>query len=116
MPTQRRPRRGLIIGLIVVVVLAVVGIGAFVGISLLTKGGTQFDVGQCVQPQGADGAVVVDCSTPGAYKVVASVNNQNDCTDATQPWLEVPNATGGKSYRCLEPASPTAVQPSASHT
>jgi hypothetical protein len=105
----------LIIGLIIVVVLGVVGIGAFVGISLLTKGGTQYDVGQCVQPQGG-GAAVVDCSTPGAYKVVASVNSQNDCTDATQPWLEVPDATGGKSYRCLEPANPTAAQPTASHT
>jgi hypothetical protein len=113
MPTQRRPRRGLIIGLIVVVVLAVAGIGAFIGISALSNG-TKFEKGQCVQRQG-DSAVVVDCSTPGAYRVVAVVNSQNDCTDASQPWLEIPNATGG-SYRCLEPANPTAVQPTASHT
>jgi hypothetical protein len=114
LPQQRKPRRGLIVALIVIVVLAVSGVGAFIAISLKTKGGTQYEVGQCVLPQGGD-AVVVDCSTAGAYRVVSSVSSQDQCTDASQPYLQVPNATGGSSYRCLASANPAAgAQPTAS--
>ena len=61
---QRKPRRGLIIALIVTAVLVVVAVGGYVGISL-KRGDTDYSVGKCVQQSGTK-ATVVDCSVEGS--------------------------------------------------
>jgi hypothetical protein len=48
--------------------------------------------------------VVVECSEEGAYRIVSSVGSETECDDASQPWLEVREATGARSFRCLAPA------------
>jgi hypothetical protein len=102
-PPGRRPLVGIIIVIGIVLVLAVVGAGAYIGLSL-KKSGPEYAVDSCVQRQG-DTAVVVDCSTEGAFKIVSSVGSQTECQDARQPWLEVTESNGSKSYRCLVPAN-----------
>jgi hypothetical protein len=92
----------LIITLATIAVLAVVAVGAYVGLSL-KKSGTDFSVGKCVKPDGSN-AVVVECSEEGAYRIVSSVSSETACEDASQPWLEVREPTGGRSFRCLAPA------------
>jgi hypothetical protein len=88
----------------IVAALVVIGVGAYVGLSW-QKNGPDYAVDKCVQRQG-DSATIVDCSVQGAYKIVSVVDNQTKCADARQPWLEVTEANGSKSYRCLVPASP----------
>jgi hypothetical protein len=101
---ERKPRRGLIIALIVTAVVVVVAVGAYVGWSM--KNGTSaFTIGACVQQQGTD-AAVVDCSTSGAYEIKSIVDVENGCPDANQPSLVLTDANGGhKQYACLAPAA-----------
>jgi hypothetical protein len=99
----RRPRVGLIIALVVTAVLVVAGVSAYVGISM-KKGDTDFSVGKCVQQDGGT-ATVVDCSTPGAYQIVSTVDSESACEDVHQPWLVVTDPAGTTSYRCLAPAA-----------
>ena len=100
---QRRPRRGLIIALIVTAILVVVAVGAYVGISL-KRGATDYSVGKCVQQSGTQ-PTVVDCSVEGAYRIVSTVNSENECPDPKQPWLAVNEPAGSTTYRCLAPAA-----------
>jgi hypothetical protein len=95
-------------------VIVVVGVGAFIGLKYLSAGtGNDFAVNKCVQQQG-DSAILVDCGTPGAYRIDSIVNSQTECEDARQPWLEVTETTGAKTYRCLVPVNTTPTeQPSA---
>ena len=100
---QRKPRRGLIIALIVTAILVVVAVGGYVGISL-KRGDTDYSVGKCVQQNGSK-ATVVDCSVNGAYRIVSTVDNEDGCTDAKQPSLAVTDPSGSTTYRCLAPAA-----------
>jgi hypothetical protein len=93
----------LIITLAVIAVLVVVGVGSYVGLALV-RSNTDYSVGSCVKPQGGDVAVV-ECSEADAFEIVASVSSVTECQDASQPWLEVREITGGTSYRCLAPAA-----------
>jgi len=69
------------------------------------KGGPEYTVDKCVQREG-DSAALADCSVEGAYRIVSVVDSQTQCEDARQPWLEVTEANGSKSYRCLVPVTP----------
>ena len=100
-----KPRRGLIFVIAALAIVAVVGVGAFVGLKLKSSSGPSFAVDTCVLQQG-DSAVATDCSTPGAFVITSEVRNSTLCQDARQPWLEVEEADGTKSYRCLAPAAP----------
>jgi hypothetical protein len=57
-----------------------------------------------VKAQGSE-VVVVECSEPEAFEIMASVDSVTECQDANQPYLEVREATGGTSFRCLAPAN-----------
>jgi hypothetical protein len=100
---QRKPRRGLIVALIVTAILVVVAVGGYVGISL-KRGDTDYSVGKCVQQNGSK-ATVVDCSVDGAYRIVSTVDTEDGCTDAKQPSLAVTDPAGSTTYRCLVPAT-----------
>jgi hypothetical protein len=91
------------VAVVIVAVLAVAGVSAYVGISM-QKGDTDFSVGKCVQQDGSS-ATVVDCSTPGAYRIDSTVDSEAGCQDVHQPWLVVTDANGATSYRCLVPAA-----------
>jgi hypothetical protein len=91
--------------LAIVAVLVVAGVGAYVGLS--TKKGPSYDVGLCVVQRGTE-AELVGCNTDGAYQIVSTVSSQNECADAEQPWLEITESTGAKTFRCLAPANPPA--------
>jgi hypothetical protein len=86
-----------------VAVLAVVGVGSYIGLAL-DRSGAEYPVGACVKKEGSTG-VIVDCSDPDAYRIVSAVDSQTECQDVTQPWLEVREPTGGRSARCLVPAA-----------
>jgi hypothetical protein len=103
-PSGRKPRRGLIIVLITVAVLAVAGAGAYIGLSL-KKSDPDYAVDRCVVQQGTN-ATLVDCSVDGAYRIISVVDSDTECQDARQPWLEVTESTGAKTYRCLAPVNP----------
>jgi hypothetical protein len=94
---------GLIVAVAIVAVLAVVSVSWFV-VSSMKKGDTDFSVGKCVQQDGGS-AVVVDCSTEGAFRIASTVDSEAACEDVHQPWLVVTDANGATSYRCLVPAA-----------
>jgi hypothetical protein len=99
----RRPKRGLIIALIAVVLLVVVGIGGFVGYKL-TNRSTDFAVGTCVLKDD-NSAKVVDCTTGGAYKITSLEDAVSKCPDIFQPSLALPSAPAEHRYACLAPAA-----------
>jgi hypothetical protein len=101
-PEERKSRKGLIIALIVVAIVLVVAIGGYVGWSLTTRG-SEFVEGACVKQSGND-AVVVDCSTTGAYRITKIADNEADCTDANQPTVVLTGPIGNRRYACLAPA------------
>jgi hypothetical protein len=101
---ERKPKRGLIIALIVTAVLVVVGVGAYVGWSMKNSS-SEFVEGACVQQRGGD-AAIVDCSVSGAYKIDSIVDTEGGCPDAGQPSLVLtPRGGGATRYGCLVPAS-----------
>jgi hypothetical protein len=101
---ERKPKRGLIIALILTAVLVVVGVGAYVGWSMKNSG-SEFVEGACVQQRGGD-AAIVDCSVGGAYKIDSIVDTEGGCADANQPSLVLtPRGGGATRYGCLVPAS-----------
>jgi hypothetical protein len=100
---ERKSRKGLIITLIVVAVVLVVAVGGYVGWSLTTRG-SEFVVGACVKQSGTD-AVVVDCSTAGAFKITSIQDNESACTDPNQPTIVLTGPIGNRKYACLAPAS-----------
>jgi hypothetical protein len=100
----RKSRRGLIITIIAAAILVVVGVGGYVGWSL-TNNTSAFTEGVCVKQDGSD-AVVTECSSAGAYKIVSIVDAENGCTDANQPSLVLTERIGGgRKFACLAPAS-----------
>jgi hypothetical protein len=100
---ERKSRKGLIIALIVVAVVIVVGVGGFVGWSLTTRG-SEFVVGACVKQAGTD-AVVVDCSTSGAFRITSIEDTEGTCPDANQPTVVLTGPIGNRRYACLAPAA-----------
>jgi hypothetical protein len=102
-PPARRPRKGLIIGLIAAAILVVVGVGGYVGWSLTTQQGG-YEVGTCVKQEGT-GAAVVDCGAEGAYRITSIEDSGDSCPDPNQPTLQLSGPVGSRSYACLEPAS-----------
>jgi hypothetical protein len=97
----RKSRKGLTIALIVIAILAVAGVGSYVGLKLATRADV-YVVGACVRQDGTE-AAIVECGASGAYKITQLVDNESQCPDATQPSLLV--TAGGKTQvACLGPA------------
>ncbi|GAB7049410.1 hypothetical protein [Catenuloplanes indicus] len=61
-------------------------------------------VGGCVQESSGQ-PVVTECAEPGAFTVVSRAPSKDQCTDQTQPFIEI--RTGGEVL-CLAPAVPAA--------
>jgi len=101
-PSAPRSSRGRIIALIVIMVLFVVGVGAFVGWNL-THHASAFTVGACVQQSGSDG-LVTDCSTPGSYRIVDLIDTDT-CADNQPSLVLTDRVGGGKKWACLVPAN-----------
>jgi hypothetical protein len=101
-PSAPKSRRGLIIGLaigaVVLVVLAAVGITL-----ALSSGSNTYSVGSCVKQSG-DTAQKVDCSSAGAYSIVAKVDRQSACPDPNQPFVVLHRAGTANQVLCLKPA------------
>lgn len=93
-------RKGRIIVAVLVICVALLA-AAFGGLILVDKlfNGTTFAVGDCVK-QSDTAAVKADCGETGAFKVVASVSNPDQCQDQTQPHVQQ-----GSQVLCLAPAA-----------
>jgi hypothetical protein len=84
---------------VVVVILAAIGIT----LALSSSTGT-YSVGSCVRQSG-DKAEKVDCTSAGAYTIVAKVDKASACPDANQPYVVLHQKTGAPDqYLCLKPA------------
>ena len=102
-PKSKPPRRGLLIGGIVgVVVVVLMGVGAY--LFLRDSGSTDpFPVGSCVKQSGST-AVAARCTDAGAFTVVAQVSSVDECTDKAQPYLQL-SGTAANRILCLAPAA-----------
>jgi hypothetical protein len=107
-PDESKPeRKGRIIAGVLVICVALLS-AAFGGLFLVSKlfnGGATFAIGDCVK-QSDTAAVKADCGEPGAFKIIASVSNPEQCQDQTQPHVQQ-----GQKILCLVPASGTQVTP-----
>jgi hypothetical protein len=68
-------------------------------------GGATYSVGDCVVQDGAN-ARLADCGDEGAFEIVAEVGTRAECTDPTQPAIEV--AGPPVQFYCLAPAGQAA--------
>jgi hypothetical protein len=91
---------GLLIAVGVVVLLAVVGLTAFMWPR--DSSDPQFAVNSCVKQSG-NSAVAADCDAVGAFTIVAKVERMEQCPDqGRQPYVEF--GTGRSRILCLKPA------------
>jgi hypothetical protein len=91
---------GLLIAVGAVVLIAVVGMVAFMWPR--APQGPQFPVNSCVR-QASGVAVATDCSAAGAFVVVSQVESKDQCPDPNQPFVEL--GTGTARILCLAPAT-----------
>jgi hypothetical protein len=91
---------GLLIAVGVVVLLAVIGLTAYMWPR--TSGGPEFAVNSCVK-QVDNTAEAVDCTAAGAFTIVSRVDNKDLCPDAKQPYVEL--SEGDNPILCLAPAN-----------
>jgi len=91
---------GLLIAVGVVVLLAVVGLTAF----MWPRGsaGPEFAVNSCVKQSG-NSAVAADCGATGAFMIVSKVDRPEQCTDRDHPYVEL--GSGRNRILCLSPAA-----------
>jgi integrin beta 8 len=101
MPTPRKPRRGLLVGVAAAVVAVLVAVGVFF---VFRGSGTAdpFPVGSCVRQAGGTG-VAARCTDAGAFTVVSRVDNVDDCPDKSQPYLQL-TGVENNGILCLAPA------------
>lgn len=90
---------GMLIAVGAVVLLAVVGLIAFMWPNSPSE--QQFTVGSCVR-ESNQVATPVECTAAGAYKIVSQVQRKEQCEDQTQPHVEL--GSGKNRVLCLTPA------------
>jgi hypothetical protein len=95
---------GLLIAVGGVVLVAVVGLVAFLWPK--SGNGPQFPVNSCVR-QSAGAAIAADCSAAGAFTVVSQVERRDQCPDPAQPYVEL--GAGTARILCLAPAAGSVV-------
>lgn len=106
-PEPAPERSGPPTGLIVVAALLGAALLVLAALSIpylaqvLSKPDTDLSIGECVVRDG-DGVERVDCATPGAYEIVASVSSRDECPDQAQPTVQVPGPPA--TVYCLAPA------------
>jgi hypothetical protein len=99
------PPTGLIVGAVLIGATLLV-LGALSVPFLLQRfsengGEATYSVGDCVVQDGAN-ARLTDCGDEGAFEIVAQVGTRAECTDPTQPAIEV--AGPPVQFYCLAPA------------
>lgn len=101
--TQRKPKKGLLIGVAVAVLVVLGAGGVSVAMLLNRSGGGDFKVGTCVKQSGTT-AVSVKCTDKSAFEVVSKVGSQANCPDQNQPFVVIPRDGGKNDVLCLRPA------------
>ncbi|WP_327007140.1 hypothetical protein OHA72_07615 [Dactylosporangium sp. NBC_01737] len=104
-PAAPKSKRGLVLGLVVVVVvflLAVAGTGIVVALN--NAGSTSFAVNSCVKQDG-DSAKKASCSDKDAFTVVQKVEKPESCSDASQPYVVLQHKGQKDEVLCLRPAA-----------
>ncbi|GAB3867321.1 LppU/SCO3897 family protein [Dactylosporangium cerinum] len=104
-PAAPKSKRGLILGLVVVVVvflLAVAGTGIVVALN--NAGSTSFAVNSCVKQDG-DSAKKASCSDKDAFTIVQKVEKPESCSDASQPYIVLQHKGQKDEVLCLRPAA-----------
>jgi hypothetical protein len=96
-PKPERKARIIVGVLVICVALLAAAFGGLILVDKLINGAT-FAVGDCVK-QSENAAVKADCGEPGAFRVVASVSDSQQCDDQTQPHVQQ-----GSVIYCLTPA------------
>ncbi|HZN20654.1 MAG TPA: hypothetical protein VFB84_21085 [Micromonosporaceae bacterium] len=115
LPADPRPqrRRSPLLAIAGVVLLALLGAGAYLALRSLGSDSDEFAVSSCVKESGRRTGVPARCTDAGAFVIVAKVDRVKDCPDANQPYLELAE-DGRTQVLCLAPAgagdgAPTAV-------
>ncbi|MEV8514304.1 hypothetical protein AB0367_18675, partial [Dactylosporangium sp. NPDC051484] len=107
-PTTEPPaksRRGLFIGLVVVVAVFLLAVaGTVLVVKLSDAGGTSLAVNSCVRENGGS-AKGVDCSDKDAFRIVSKVDKPESCSDANQPYIVLQQKGQKEQVLCLRPAS-----------
>ena len=103
--TPAKSKRGLVLGLVAVVVvflLAVAGTGIVVALN--NAGSTSFAVNSCVKQDG-DSAKKASCSDKDAFTIVQKVEKPESCSDAGQPYVVLQHKGQKDEVLCLRPAA-----------
>jgi hypothetical protein len=98
----RKSRRGLIVGLVIAAVLAVMAAAGVVVTGYFNQS-SSFAVGSCVRQDG-NRARQASCSDANAFTVVAKVTKQEQCSDANQPYVVIERPGSTPEVLCLRPA------------
>jgi hypothetical protein len=104
-PAAPKSRRGLVLGLVAVVVvflLAVAGTGIVVALN--NAGSTSFAVNSCVKQDG-DSAKKASCSDKDAFTITQKVEKPESCSDASQPYVVLQHKGQKDEVLCLRPAA-----------
>jgi hypothetical protein len=100
-----KSRRGLVVGLFLVVAVFLLAVaGTAIVVKLSNAGGTSFAVNSCVKQDG-DSAKGVSCSDKDAFRIVSKVDKPESCSDASQPYITLTNKGQKDTVLCLRPAS-----------
>ncbi|WFE22685.1 hypothetical protein O7621_04890 [Solwaraspora sp. WMMD937] len=99
-------RNGRVLVAVFVAAVLLVGIPMSL-VWLITRPGEQpFNpaVGDCVKQSG-NTAAPADCAEPGAYQIIAKVDQLDQCDDPTAPHIEIPADSGRAQVLCLQSAA-----------
>jgi len=100
-----KSKRGLLIGLAIVVVVFLLAVaGPAIVVAISNAGSTNFAVNSCVKQDG-DGAKSADCSDAGSFRIVSKVEKPESCSDASQPYIVLEKKGQKEQVLCLRPAS-----------
>lgn len=105
-PERSGPPVSVIVGLVLIGATVLV-LGALSVPFLLDRlnssgGSVSYSVGDCVVQDGTTPRSA-GCTDPGAFEIVAQVDSREECTDPTQPAIEVPGPP--VQFYCLAPVA-----------
>lgn len=101
-PRPRRWRRALL-AVAGVVLLALLGVGAYLAFNKVGNDSDPFTINSCVKESDRKTGVAARCTDAGAFVIVAKVDRAQDCPDPNQPFLEL-TVDSRTQVLCLAPA------------
>ncbi|WP_330186259.1 hypothetical protein KZZ52_00535 [Dactylosporangium sp. AC04546] len=100
-----KSRRGLLVGLVVVIVVFLLAVaGTAIVVALNNAGSTSFAVNSCVKQDG-DSAKKASCSDGDSFQIVSKVDKPESCSDASQPYIVLQHKGQKDEVLCLRPAN-----------